>query len=81
MNEAGCPKSDKAENARGPALTYEPQQKIAARIADELFDELDAPVKRVAAMDTFVAYQPALENVILPQSSDLFAAMQEMAEY
>jgi len=33
LNEAGCPKSDKAENARGPALTYEPQQKNAARIA------------------------------------------------
>ena len=35
---------------------------IVARIADELFDDLDAPVKRVAAMDTFVAYQPKLED-------------------
>lgn len=48
---------------------------IAARIADELFDDLDAPVKRVAATDTFVAYQPQLENVILPQPEDLFAAI------
>ena len=45
---------------------------IAARIADELFDELDAPVKRVAAKDTFVAYQPILEDEILPQAEDLY---------
>ena len=53
---------------------------IAARIADELFDELDAPVKRVAAKDTFVAYQPLLEDEILPQAEDLFKAMAELAE-
>src|SRR5207245_5809969 len=41
---------------------------IAARIADQLFQNLDAPVRRVAAKDTFVAYQPLLENVILPQA-------------
>ncbi len=40
---------------------------IAARIGDELFHDLDAPVRRVAAMDTFVAYQPLLEDAILPQ--------------
>jgi len=42
---------------------------------------LDAPVRRVAAKDTFVAYQPALEDVILPQADDLFRAMQELSEY
>ncbi len=51
---------------------------IAARIADELFHDLDAPVKRVAAMDTFVAYQPILEDVILPQPEDLYRAMTEL---
>ncbi len=54
---------------------------IAARIADELFDQLDAPVKRVAAKDTFVAYQPILEDEILPQSEDLYEAMAELENY
>jgi 2-oxoisovalerate dehydrogenase E1 component len=54
---------------------------IAARIADELFDELDAPVKRVAAMDTFCAYHPKLEDVILPQTSHITAAVKQILEY
>ncbi|MBZ5573771.1 MAG: dehydrogenase E1 component subunit alpha/beta [Acidobacteriia bacterium] len=54
---------------------------IAARIADELFDDLDAPVRRVAAKDVFVAYQPILEDAILPQADDLFRVMKELAEY
>src|SRR3979409_246293 len=51
---------------------------IAARIADELFEELDAPVRRVAAMDTFCAYQPNLEDVILPQTSHLSNAVKHL---
>jgi 2-oxoisovalerate dehydrogenase E1 component len=54
---------------------------IAARIADELFDDLDAPVRRVAAMDTFCAYQPVLEDEILPQAKDLHEAMLKLAGY
>jgi 2-oxoisovalerate dehydrogenase E1 component len=54
---------------------------IAARIASELFEELDAPVSRVAAMDTFCAYQPKLEDVILPQVSNLIAAVKQILEY
>ena len=54
---------------------------IAARIGDELFHDLDAPVRRVAAMDTFVAYQPLLEDAILPQPEDLYRAMQELAAF
>jgi len=54
---------------------------IAARIAAELFEHLDAPVKRVAAMDVFVAYQPLLEDEILPQADDFYKAIQELAEY
>ena len=54
---------------------------IVARIADELFDLLDAPVRRVGAMDTFVAYQPLLEDVILPQPERLLHAMAELAAF
>jgi len=54
---------------------------IAARIADELFDELDAPVKRVAAMDTFCAYHPKLEDVILPQTTNITAAVKQLLEH
>jgi 2-oxoisovalerate dehydrogenase E1 component len=54
---------------------------IAARIAEELFAELDAPVKRVAAMDTFCAYQPKLEEEILPQTDDIAAAVRQMLAY
>jgi 2-oxoisovalerate dehydrogenase E1 component len=54
---------------------------IAARIADQLFDKLDAPVRRVAAKDVFVAYQPILEDAILPQPNDLYLAMKELARY
>jgi 2-oxoisovalerate dehydrogenase E1 component len=54
---------------------------IAARIADEHFGELDAPVKRVAAMDTFCAYQPKLEDVILPQTEHVVAAVKRLLEY
>ncbi len=54
---------------------------IAARIADELFEDLDAPVRRVAATDTFVAYQPLLEDVILPQSEDVYKAMESLAKF
>jgi len=54
---------------------------IASRIADELFEELDAPVKRVAALDTFCAYQPKLEDVILPQVNHLTSAVKQLLEY
>ncbi|HUE86721.1 MAG TPA: dehydrogenase E1 component subunit alpha/beta [Vicinamibacterales bacterium] len=54
---------------------------IAARISDELFEYLDAPIKRVAAMDCPVAYCPDLEEVILPQSADILRAVRELARY
>ncbi len=54
---------------------------IAARIAGELFEHLDAPVRRVAALDTFVGYSPALEDAILPQVATLAKALREVARY
>jgi 2-oxoisovalerate dehydrogenase E1 component len=54
---------------------------IAARIADEAFAWLDAPVRRVAATDTFVAYAPELEDVILPQVDSLRAAIASIAAF
>ena len=54
---------------------------IAARIADELFDKLDAPIKRVGALDCPVAYSPVLEQAILPQTSDLLDAIRTIARY
>jgi 2-oxoisovalerate dehydrogenase E1 component len=54
---------------------------IAARVADELFEYLDAPVRRVAALDTFVGYNPSLENAILPQVSTVADAVRETARY
>ncbi len=54
---------------------------ISARIADELFDRLDAPVKRVAALDCPVAYSPVLEAAILPQAADVLLAIRDIARY
>jgi 2-oxoisovalerate dehydrogenase E1 component len=62
-------------------ISYGYGAEIAARISDELFEYLDAPVRRVGATDTFVGYAPQLEDFILPQSEDMQAAVQELMEY
>jgi 2-oxoisovalerate dehydrogenase E1 component len=54
---------------------------IAARVGEELFEFLDAPVRRIGALDTFVGYNPALENTILPQVSDLVDAIRRLQRY
>jgi 2-oxoisovalerate dehydrogenase E1 component len=74
-------KTNRAVVAYEDTLSWGYGAEIAARIADQLFEHLDAPVRRVAALDTFVAYQPILENAILPQVADLFRVMKELAEY
>jgi 2-oxoisovalerate dehydrogenase E1 component len=74
-------KTNRAIVAHEDMLSWGYGAEIAARIADELFEYLDAPVRRVAAKDTFVAYQPILEDAILPQADDLFRAMKDLAEF
>ena len=74
-------KTNRALVAYEDTLSWGYGAEIAARIADQLFDHLDAPVRRVAAKDVFVAYQPILEDAILPQAEDLLRAMKELAEY
>ncbi|HWS86355.1 MAG TPA: dehydrogenase E1 component subunit alpha/beta [Pyrinomonadaceae bacterium] len=54
---------------------------IAARVSEELFEHLDAPVRRVAALDTFVAYAPQVEDAILPQADDVYRAVTEICAY
>ena len=54
---------------------------IAATIAEEAFEDLDAPVKRVAAPDTPVPFSPPLEKAFIPQVEDVAAALRELAEY
>ena len=74
-------KTSKVIVAYEDAMSWGYGSEIAARIADEMFPWLDAPVKRVASTDTFVAYAPELEEVILPQVADLRSAMQQIAKF
>ena len=67
--------------AHEDSLSFGYGAEIAARIANELFEYLDAPVKRVCALDTFVAYAPQLEDAILPQVADVAKAIFEIKSY
>jgi 2-oxoisovalerate dehydrogenase E1 component len=63
------------------AMSWGYGAEIAARIADDCFAWLDAPVKRVASTDTFVGYAPQLEDAILPQVETFRTAYLELARY
>ena len=67
--------------AHEDTLSFGYGAEIAALAADRLFNYLDAPIRRVAATDTFVAYEPGLEDAILPQVETLKTAMTELAAF
>lgn len=78
---ASVKKTNKVIVAYEDPLSWGFGSEIASRIADELFEWLDGPVKRVAAKDSFVAYHPDLEDVILPQIEDVAEAIEWLAKY
>jgi 2-oxoisovalerate dehydrogenase E1 component len=78
---ASVRKTNRVVVAYEDVLSWGYGAEIAARIADELFQDLDAPVRRVAAKDVFVAYQPLLENEILPQPEDILRAIKEIVHF
>ncbi len=74
-------KTNRVIVAHEDSLSFGYGAEIAARISSELFEHLDAPVRRVCALDTFVAYAPQLEEAILPQVADVVKAIAELHSY
>jgi len=74
-------KTNRVIVAHEDSLSFGYGAEIAARIATDLFEHLDAPVRRVCALDTFVAYAPVLEDAILPQIGDVAKAIAEVKAY
>ena len=79
--EASVRKTGKALVVHEDCLTFGFGAEMAALIADRLFEYLDGPVRRVGATDTFVAYHPSLEDVILPQIHHIHSALVDLAKY
>ena len=78
---ASVRKTGRVVVAHEDSLSWGYGAEIAARVAGELFEHLDAPVRRVGALDTFVGYHPSLEDAILPQVATIAAALRETARY
>jgi len=78
---ASVKKTSRVMIAYEDSLSWGYGAEIAARIADELFTYLDAPVRRLAAKDVWVPYHPALEEAVLPQTGDMVRAARELAAY
>jgi 2-oxoisovalerate dehydrogenase E1 component len=74
-------KTGKLLVAHEDTLSFGYGAEVAALAADKLFNWLDAPIRRVAATDTFVAYEPGLEDAILPQVDGIKAAIAELAKF
>ena len=78
---ASIKKTSRVLVAHEDTLSWGYGAEIAARIGEELFEDLDAPVRRVAAQDVYCPYQPGLEEAALPQTADLYRAMGELLRY
>jgi 2-oxoisovalerate dehydrogenase E1 component len=74
-------KTNRVIVAHEDSLSFGYGAELAARISSELFEYLDAPVRRVCALDTFVGYAPQLEDTILPQVADVAKAITEIKNY
>jgi len=78
---ASVKKTNKVLIAHEDSLSWGLGSEISARIADELFPWLDGPVRRIGSLDTWVAYAPQLEEVILPQTPGVLKEILELARY
>ncbi|HWQ56653.1 MAG TPA: dehydrogenase E1 component subunit alpha/beta [Bryobacteraceae bacterium] len=78
---ASVSRTSRAMVAHEDTLQWGYGAEIAARLGDELFGSLDAPVRRVGALDTWVGYHPQLENAILPQVENLVGEMEKLLAY
>jgi 2-oxoisovalerate dehydrogenase E1 component len=78
---ASVRKTSKALVLYEDALSWGYGAELAARISEELYTDLDGPVRRLAATDTFVAYAPEMEDFILPQVDDIQNAIRELAAW
>ncbi|HKZ77899.1 MAG TPA: dehydrogenase E1 component subunit alpha/beta [Pyrinomonadaceae bacterium] len=78
---ASVKKTNRVIVAHEDSLSFGYGAEIAARISNELFEFLDAPIGRVCALDSFVAYSPQLEDTILPQVADVASAIANIHRY
>jgi 2-oxoisovalerate dehydrogenase E1 component len=78
---ASVQKTSRVIIAHEDCLSWGYGAELGARIASELFEHLDAPVGRVAAMDTWVGYHPQLEAAILPQTEDIVKEAERLLAY
>jgi 2-oxoisovalerate dehydrogenase E1 component len=78
---ASVKKTNRALVLHEDAISWGYGAEIAARIGDELFGFLDAPVRRLGGKDVFVPYHPIQEDVVLPQPADVIQACRALAGY
>ncbi|SVB24164.1 uncharacterized protein METZ01_LOCUS177018, partial [marine metagenome] len=78
---ASIEKTNKVMVVHEDNLTNGPGAEISAIIADEFFELLDGPVRRVASKDSHIGFSPMLEDAILPQTEEIVQVAEELLEY